>query len=304
MKSLNIGILAHVDAGKTSLTERLLFNNGVIKTLGSVDTGNTQTDSMALERQRGITIKSAVASFTVGNLKINLIDTPGHPDFIAEVERALSVLDAVVLVISAVEGVQPQTRILVRTLKRLHIPMLIFVNKIDRGGARYESLLRDITDKLALDIVPMGEIRNLGTRSAGFVVYDLDGERKAELASHTKKALKNPVFFGSAITGAGIEAVISGIVEFLPAAQGNMDEPTSGSVFKIERGRAGEKIAYVCMFSGSIQTRTKLSYGSDKSSKVTSISVFDKGLIVERSHIVAGEIGKLWGLMTQKLATR
>src|SRR5829696_3269876 len=136
MKCLNLGILAHVDAGKTSLTERLLFTAGVIDAMGSVDAGSTQTDSLALERQRGITIKSAVVSFVIDGVTINLIDTPGHPDFIAEVERVLSVLDGAVLVISAVEGVQPQTRVLMRTLQRLHIPTLIFVNKIDRGGAQ------------------------------------------------------------------------------------------------------------------------------------------------------------------------
>src|ERR1700720_276625 len=114
MRILNLGILAHVDAGKTSLTERLLFNAGVIQAIGSVDAGSTQTDSLALERQRGITIKTAVASFAIDGVTVNLIDTPGHPDFIAEVERALSVLDGAVLVISAVEGVQPQTRILMQ----------------------------------------------------------------------------------------------------------------------------------------------------------------------------------------------
>jgi small GTP-binding protein len=105
-RTLNLGILAHVDAGKTTLTERLLYAAGVIDEVGSVDAGTTQTDSLALERQRGITIKSAVVSFAIGDVTVNLIDTPGHPDFIAEVERALSVLDGAVLVISAVEGVQ------------------------------------------------------------------------------------------------------------------------------------------------------------------------------------------------------
>src|SRR5437867_5785108 len=118
MQTLNIGILAHVDAGKTSLTERLLFTAGVIDEIGSVDDGSTQTDSMALERQRGITIKSAVVSFVIDDVTVNLIDTPGHPDFIAEVERVLSVLDGAVLVISAVEGVQVQTRVLMRALDR------------------------------------------------------------------------------------------------------------------------------------------------------------------------------------------
>src|SRR5213594_656430 len=141
MNSLNIGILAHVDAGKTSLTERLLFAAGVIDEIGSVDDGSTQTDSMALERQRGITIKSAVVSFVVNDVTVNLIDTPGHPDFIAEVERVLSVLDGAVLVVSAVEGVQAQTRILMRTLRRLRIPTLVFVNKIDRVGADCERAL-------------------------------------------------------------------------------------------------------------------------------------------------------------------
>ena len=136
MRTLNLGILAHVDAGKTSLTERLLYAAGVIDEIGSVDDGSTQTDSLALERQRGITIKSAVVSFVIDDVTVNLIDTPGHPDFIAEVERVLSVLDGAVLVISAVEGVQAQTRVLMRTLQRLRIPTLIFVNKIDRGGAR------------------------------------------------------------------------------------------------------------------------------------------------------------------------
>ncbi|MET0424063.1 MAG: GTP-binding protein, partial [Actinoplanes sp.] len=116
MPHLNLGVVAHVDAGKTSLTERLLFTGGVIDTIGRVDAGSTQTDSLDLERRRGITIKTAVASFPAGDVTVNLIDTPGHPDFIAEVERALRVLDGAVLVLSAVEGVQAQTRVLMRTL--------------------------------------------------------------------------------------------------------------------------------------------------------------------------------------------
>src|SRR6187401_1340936 len=141
MQTLNLGILAHVDAGKTSLTERLLFAAGIVDEVGSVDDGSTQTDSLPLERQRGITIKAAVVSFAIDDITVNLIDTPGHPDFIAEVERVLNVLDGAVLVISAVEGVQPQTRILMRALQRLRIPTLIFVNKIDRAGADVDAVL-------------------------------------------------------------------------------------------------------------------------------------------------------------------
>ncbi|HEY0805354.1 MAG TPA: GTP-binding protein, partial [Pseudonocardiaceae bacterium] len=148
MGTINLGILAHVDAGKTSLTERLLYTAGVIDTPGSVDDGNTQTDSLALERQRGITIKSAVVSFVIDDVTVNLIDTPGHPDFIAEVERVLSVLDGAVLVVSAVEGVQAQTRVLMRVLRRLRIPTLIFVNKTDRAGADRDRVLAGIAEKL------------------------------------------------------------------------------------------------------------------------------------------------------------
>lgn len=166
MHTLNLGILAHVDAGKTSLTERLLHTAGAIDALGSVDDGSTRTDSLALERRRGITIKSAVVSFTLGATTVNLIDTPGHPDFIAEVERVLGVLDGAVLVVSAVEGVQAQTRVLLRTLRRLRIPTLLFVNKTDRPGARYGSLLTSITERLSPDIVEMGSARGLGTHGA------------------------------------------------------------------------------------------------------------------------------------------
>src|SRR5919198_798767 len=164
MTMVNLGILAHVDAGKTSLTERLLYAAGVIDEIGSVDDGSTQTDSLALERQRGITIKSAVVSFVVGGVTVNLIDTPGHPDFIAEVERVLGVLDGAVLVVSAVEGVQVQTRVLMRALQRLRIPTLIFVNKIDRGGADFERVLREIRHKLSPAAVAVGAGRAPGSR--------------------------------------------------------------------------------------------------------------------------------------------
>jgi ribosomal protection tetracycline resistance protein len=166
-----LGILAHVDAGKTTLTERLLFAAGVIDQIGSVDDGNTQTDTLALERQRGITIKSAVVSFAIGDVTVNLIDTPGHPDFIAEVERVLGVLDGAVLVVSAVEGVQAQTRVLMRTLRRFGIPTLIFLNKIDRAGADVGRVLRGMADRLTPAIVAMGEAVNEGTRAASVAPY-------------------------------------------------------------------------------------------------------------------------------------
>jgi ribosomal protection tetracycline resistance protein len=336
VRTLNLGILAHVDAGKTSLTERLLYAAGVIDEIGSVDDGNTQTDSLALERQRGITIKSAVVSFTLDDVTVNLIDTPGHPDFIAEVERVLSVLDGVVLVISAVEGVQPQTRVLMRTLQRLCIPTLIFVNKIDRRGANPERVLEEIAEKLTPAIIPMGSVRDPGMRGAGFTPYGpadaavvarladlladhddalvaayVDDETtisycqlRRELAAQTRRALVHPVFFGSAITGAGVDALSAGIAELLPASVGDTAGPLAGTVFKVERGPAGEKIAYVRLFSGTVRTRDRLHVGRNDEQtvtrgnghKVTALRVFERGSAVQRGSIDAGQIGKLWGL--------
>src|SRR6185436_6638166 len=169
MQTLNLGILAHVDAGKTTLTERLLYAAGVIDDIGRVDDGTTRTDSLALERERGITIKSAVVSFVVDDVTVNLIDTPGHPDFIAEVERVLDVLDGAVLVVSAVEGVQSQTLVLHRALRRLGVPTLIFVNKIDRTGAEPARVLDAIHERLGVSTVAMNRPRHAGTRSASTI---------------------------------------------------------------------------------------------------------------------------------------
>lgn len=176
MRTLNLGILAHVDAGKTSLTERLLFDIGVIDRLGSVDNGNTQTDSLELERQRGITIRAAVVSFVIGDTVVNLIDTPGHPDFIAEVERVLGLLDAAVVVVSAVEGVQAQTRILVRALQRLAVPFVFFINKVDRPGARYDEIVRHLADQLSVRPIAMSTVTGAGGKPAQVVATDMKSE--------------------------------------------------------------------------------------------------------------------------------
>src|SRR6185369_3968716 len=163
MRTLNLGVLAHVDAGKTTLTERLLYAAGAISKIGSVDQGTTQTDTLELERERGITIKSAVASFAIDDLTVNILDTPGHPDFIAEVERVLRVLDGAILVISAVEGVQPQTPLLWRALERLRVPTLFFLNKLDRRGADPERTLDQVARRLTPAVVPVRRAVEPGT---------------------------------------------------------------------------------------------------------------------------------------------
>jgi ribosomal protection tetracycline resistance protein len=307
-RTLNLGILAHVDAGKTTLTERLLYVAGVIDEIGSVDDGTSQTDSLALEQQRGITIKSAVVSFAIDDVTVNLIDTPGHPDFIAEVERVLSVLDGAVLVISAVEGVQAQTPLLMRALQRLRVPTLIFVNKVDRRGVDCERVFQAISERLTPAIVP-ADGASASTLTSVLAEHDdallaayVDDETavshrrlRGALADQTKRALVHPVFFGSARTGAGVDALMKGIAELLPAAAGDGDGPVSGTVFKIDRGLAGERIAYVRMFSGTVRVRDRLEVGGDEG-KITAINVFDRGSAVQRASVSAREIGKLWGL--------
>ena len=148
MKIINIGILAHVDAGKTTLTESLLYTSGAIMEPGSVDKGTTRTDSMALERQRKITIQAAVTSFRWKGYKVNLVDTPGHMDFLTEVHRSLSVLDGAILVVSAKDGVQAQTRVLFHALRKMKIPTIIFINKIDQSGVVLEQTYQNIREKL------------------------------------------------------------------------------------------------------------------------------------------------------------
>ncbi len=332
---LNLGILAHVDAGKTTLTERLLYAAGVIDEPGSVDAGTTQTDSLALERRRGITIRSAVASFAIGDVHVNLIDTPGHPDFIAEVERVLSVLDGAVLVLSAVEGVQPQTRILMRALQRLRVPTLLFVNKIDRPGAGEDSVILAVSERLTPAVIAMGTAHRLGTPAASFTPYEAGDHAhrarlaellaehdegilstyvagvpfsyarlRVDLAAQTARALVHPVFLGSAATGAGVEQLMDGIAELLPSSTGDPAGPVSAQVFKIERGTRGEKIAYARMFVGTIRTRDRLSLGGDTEGKVTAIEVFERGGTAQRPSVAAGEVAKLWGLAGVRVGDR
>ncbi|MFG2719800.1 GTP-binding protein [Streptomyces sp. NPDC048416] len=328
LHTLNIGILAHVDAGKTSLTERLLFDTGVIGRLGSVDDGDTQTDTDAIERQRGITVHSAVASFRVGDTQVNLIDTPGHSDFIAEVERALGVLDGVVLVLSAVEGVQAQTRVLMRTLRETRLPTLIFVNKCDRAGARGTDLLSEIRRTLTPHIAPMTAVRDLGTPSVTVVprTHDdpqlradigmllaehddtvlariVDGppptpdELGAALAAQTADALVHPVYFGSAIGGQGIAPLIDAMVTLLPAPAQDTAAPPSGTVFAVERDSHGRKTAYLRLRQGTVTTRQRLTFTSPAGThtgRVTSLDVVGAG--PGTTHLTAGDIGKVRGL--------
>ncbi|OWV74178.1 GTP-binding protein [Rhizobium sp. N122] len=327
MRTLNLGILAHVDAGKTSLTERLLFDAGVIDKLGSVDTGNTQTDTLELERQRGITIRAAVVSFTIDDRTVNLIDTPGHPDFIAEVERVLGLLDAAVVVVSAIEGVQAQTRVLVRALRWLGVPFVFFVNKVDRLGARYHEVLEALAAQLAVRPIAMSSVIGAGSKFTRVEAlapgneplfsalcealgendetllddYVLAPERLTterlgrSLADQVARGLVHPVFAGAAMTGAGVPALSSAIATLLPERRLDPDGPVAGKIFKIERGWSGEKHAYLYLTSGTVRLRQYLDLpkGADR---VTAIHVFEAGRSRGVASFCAGQIARVSGL--------
>jgi ribosomal protection tetracycline resistance protein len=267
-----------------------------------------------------------VVSFAIGDVTVNLIDTPGHPDFIAEVERVLSVLDGAVLVISAVEGVQSQTRVLMRALRRLGIPTVIFINKVDRRGADTGRVLDQITARLTPAAIALGGTRHPGERRAAFVPHGAGDPAfaarlaeelaehdddllaayaddrpvayprlRAALAAQSRAGLVHPVLAGSALTGAGVAELTEAITGLLPAAGGDPDGPVSGTVFKVERGNAGEKLAYVRLFSGRLMVRDRVG-GGPRGPKITGISVFHDGGPVRRDSVRAGEIGQLRGL--------
>jgi ribosomal protection tetracycline resistance protein len=304
---LNLGIVAHVDAGKTSLTERLLFESGAIASLGSVDAGTTSTDSLVLERRRGITIRAAVTSFVLpvagggATQPVNVIDTPGHPDFIAEVERSLGVLDAAVLVLSAVEGVQPQSVLIWRALRRIGVPTLIFVNKVDRAGADVDRVVEQVRRRLTPYVVELTEVADAGTKGAVVRRRDLtsatvtealadvdaalladwvDGavERRnvgAVLRDRTADGSVVPVIAGSAITGAGLEVLTRALVEVL-VVPARPSEPgatcRSGTVFAVDRDAGGRR-AWVRLWSGELAPRDRVGASGQRPEKVTEVAV-------------------------------
>ncbi len=300
MHTLNLGILAHVDAGKTSLTERLLFEAGAISELGSVDAGTTRTDSMDIERRRGITVRTNVASFAAGDVQVNLIDTPGHSDFIAEVERSLAALDAAVLVVSAVEGVQPQTVVLWRVLRRLAVPVAVFINKIDRRGAAPARVRAEIGRRLVAGsgarLLPLTDVLGAGSPGAATTPVPLtdpavidvltsDDDRLLRAAldgpcvteamtlrsarTQLRRGAVVPVAAGSALTGAGVPDLLAALPRLMPWAR-PATRSLSGVIYKIEHGDDG-MLAHCRLFGGELHVRDRVGATDGRPEAVTSL---------------------------------
>ena len=313
MKIINIGILAHVDAGKTTLTESLLYTSGAILELGSVDKGTTRTDTMFLERQRGITIQAAVTSFNWNDYKINIVDTPGHTDFITEVYRSLSVLDGAILVISAKDGVQAQTRILFHALQKMNIPTIIFINKIDQYGINLNNIYQNIKEKLSNDIIVMQNVTLTPEISIKSII-DLDdwdpviskndkllekyivGEKLTiqELMYEEYRCVKKgslfPIYHGSARNNIGTQQLIEAISNLFCSEMNENDSELCGRVFKIEYTDHKQRLVYLRLYSGTLHLRDTIILPSKKKVKLTEIYIPSNGEMIQTKIVCSGDI--------------
>lgn len=314
----NIGIFAHVDAGKTTLSERMLVRCGVIRSAGAVDAGTAHTDRLAVERRRRISVKTACAPLRWRNTDIHLVDTPGHVDFAGEIERGLWAIDGAILVVSGADGVQPQTETLYRYLSRHKIPLLVFVNKMDRPTADFSAALSQIRQRLCSDAFDLSDAE---ARMAAVSEHDddalasyMDGvlwpddRLNARLFPLVQHGLCVPVLRGSALTGNGIDALLDGVVDMLPAPTGSADAPLSGVVFSVEADASMGRAAWVRLYAGSLRnrdtlhllTREESAYAEGERSverKITQIRSLDAdGRGEDAGEMQSGDIACVYGL--------
>jgi len=323
----NIAILAHADAGKTTITEQFLYLSGQTRQPGNVDKGTAQTDFLPVEKERGISVSSSHTSFHWGGTRINLIDTPGHVDFSADVERVLRVPDGVILVISAVEGVQAHTETLWHALRERGIPVVFFVNKTDRVGADTAGVIRAIQKELNVHPVALQEVVGEGENGVSYLSHwdadfqdplltekivesdetllnsYLEGSTPAfealdrQLGSLIQSAAVYPLLFGSAKIGLGIQALLDFVVRYFPAPKGETDKPLSALVYGIGHDKVMGKIAYVRVFNGSVANR-EIVFNATRGieEKVTQVRRLFPGRYEDTGLVEAGDLAGLCGL--------
>ncbi len=283
----NIGIMAHVDSGKTTLTEQLLYLSGAIRKAGSVDSGTAATDSLSIEKKRGISVRTAAASFEWKNVKINIIDTPGHVDFAGEVERALTALDYAVVLVSAVDGVRAHTENIIKSLDSAKIPRIFFINKIDRAGADVKKVcdelkkvsnqtclllntpINEATENTCVKLLNDDEFLILATQT----LADINDEaaeaflnEKVLSLNAADRIIKEEIYnsrlslvlCGSAKNGIGIKELADTITEYMPSAQRRATDELCGIIYKIEHDKALGKISHIRLFGGQIENRDEI----------------------------------------------
>ena len=328
-KYICAGLLAHVDAGKTTLTEQLLYLGGAIRRAGSVDDGTAQTDWLAVERRRGISVRAASSRIEMVGAAVHLIVTPRQADFGGEVERSLGALDAAVLLLSAVDGVQAQTRLIWQATQKLGIPAVVFLNKIDRAGSRCKEVLAQLGRELpGTRFLPIQAVTGEGDGTAavsGFAweeealredlllaLSDCDPEMEEaflseEIPSPDRlfESLRRlcagrrvtPVLFGSAKLGTGCRELLEALVRLVPPAAGDPEGPLSGLVYKVEHNPVMGKAAHIRLFSGRLKNRDEVPVqGRETAEKITQIRRRMGEKTVDIGEIEAGDIGVAYGL--------
>ena len=316
MKKLVIGILAHVDAGKTTLSESILYRSGLLRKPGRVDNGDAFLDTYALEKARGITIFSKQANFKWKSMEVSLLDTPGHVDFSAEMERSLQVLDAAVLVISGADGVQGHTQTLWQLLKWYGIPVFLFINKMDQPGIERDKILAELQGKLDGNIVTVenimaqdesGEDREQELEHAAMCSevlmeeYLETGALQPESIAFTVAQRKLfPCFFGSALRQEGIEKLLDGLNFYLPEPE--YSQEFGARVYKIGRDTSGNRLTYLKVTGGTL--RVKMMIGNEKSGageetweeKADQLRLYNGGNYETADSVPAGEVCAVTGL--------
>ena len=306
-KHITIGILAHVDAGKTTLSEELLYETGARKHAGRVDNGDTLLDHDEMERQRGITIFSKQAELLTSNTRITLLDTPGHVDFTAEMERTLQVLDYAILVISASDGIQAHTKTVWRLLKEYQIPVFLFVNKMDQPDtvqSKLLSILQTLSDRIVAfsdyhnEKVSRAEdmYENLAIASGEEAILNQYMEQGNLPDSIVQSMIRSrqvfPCFFGSALKGIGVDALLQGFDSYtLDAYQPEVAKPFGARVYKITRDEKGNRLAHIKVMQGTLSVRDAI--GDEK---VTQIRIYSGDSYQTVQTASAGMICSITGL--------
>ena len=303
MENISLALCAHVDAGKTTLSEAMLFETGAIRKKGRVDHGDAFLDTDPIERERGITIFSKLAVMEIGERRFTLMDTPGHVDFSAEAERTLAVADGAVLVVSATEPVQGHTRTLWGVLRRFDVPTVIFVNKMDLPGTDKGRIMRELEEGLSPACAVAGEDIYEAAAMADEDAMEkyLAGElTDADVALLVGGRKLFPVVCGSALRGEGVDGLLRALSLYMPAPERDAD--FSASVYKIGRDPSGARLTYLKLSGGTL--RVKDSLGGEKcdqireysGDKYTLVKEAAAGAVVAVTGLENSFVGKTYGL--------
>ena len=298
MENIVMGILAHVDAGKTTLSEGMLYLSGTVRKLGRVDHKDAFLDTYSLERDRGITIFSKQAVFSLGNRRINLLDTPGHVDFSAEMERTLQVLDYAVLVISGADGVQGHTETLWKLLKLYEIPTFIFINKMDQPGTDRESLLTELKERLDEGCIVFGKGKNvesleeIAMTDEAVLDYFMEHEtvRNEDICRLIRERKIFPCYFGSALKLDGVQELLAGFEEYMKPFDG--EKGFGARVFKISRDDKGVRLTFLKVTGGKLVVKMPI----NKEEKINQIRIYSGAKYEAVNEVEAGGVCAVTGL--------